>query len=246
VNIPLRALTEAESRPFLSIDFCWRYTGVEMGLRIVCGLVLSTARASRIRAGVLGLCILMSQNALAFHYPLQPEEVREAYSLGQTTNHNDLADFYKQYLHTFRYPSDQPLVNVQSIEFRTPYEQIVLRSHRAGGLYDAFQADEDYRKNAGLVLVRIVITFKIAYVGPLPSIDAFQFLVSQASPITPHEITHSIICNPLFDGSGCLAPVEEVLLSFDSKQFEPGKATVKVLTPDGQTLQAKFNLDHLK
>src|SRR6266481_4620574 len=59
----------------------------------------------RVRIGALGLslCLLASQNAVAFDYPLQEEQVREAYFLGRTTDGEKLADFYKQYVHYFSF-----------------------------------------------------------------------------------------------------------------------------------------------
>lgn len=76
------------------------------------------------------LFTLCSFNALAFNYPLQLEEINEAYALGRTNNRSALADFLNQYEHDFKIPSDNPVAYVSSVEFQTPYEQIVLRSQR--------------------------------------------------------------------------------------------------------------------
>src|ERR1700680_3719670 len=151
-----------------------------------CGLASSPARMVQIRAFVLGLCALLSLNALAFTSSLQPEEVQEAYSLGQTTNHEELADFLKQYKHDLQFPSDNPTVFAQSVEFQTPYEQIVLRSQRTNG-YNKFQADEDYRAHPGLVMVRVVVSLKTGYSGPMPPAESFKVVVSQVSSIKPSK-----------------------------------------------------------
>src|ERR1019366_1667910 len=110
------------------------------------------ARTVRTQLFAVALCGLLSPNARAFNSTLQPEEVQEAYSLGQTTNHEELADFLNQYEHDFKYPANNPVAYVQSVEFQTPYEQIVLRTLRTIH-YTKFQADGDYRANAGLVIV---------------------------------------------------------------------------------------------
>src|SRR5580692_6358527 len=104
-----------------------------MKLGSLSGCVSSTDRAVRIQVFVLVLSALLALNALAFNSSLQPEEVQDAYSLGQTTNHEELADFLKQYQHDFQYPADHPVAFVQSVEFQTPYEQIVLRTLRTAG-----------------------------------------------------------------------------------------------------------------
>jgi hypothetical protein len=199
---------------------------------------------------VLGLSALLSLNALAFTSSLQPEEVREAYSLGQTTNHEELADFLNQYEHDFKYPSDNPNAYVQSVEFQTPYEQIVLRSLRTAQ-YTKFQADEDYRANPGLIIVRVMVSLKTSYSGPVPPADSFKVVVSQAKPIEPQKVTGRVICDPYnwYDSrpvANCVAYTRETLLQFDAEQFAPGRATVKVMLPFGQSMETKYNLDKLK
>jgi hypothetical protein len=221
-----------------------------MKLARICGLASPPARAIRIRGFALGLSALLSLNALAFNSSLQPEEVQGAYSLGQTTNHEDLADFINQYEHDFKYPSDNPVAYAQSVEFRTPYEQIVLRTLRTNG-YSKFQADEDYRANPGLVIVRVVVALKTSYSGPEPPADSFQVVVSQASPIEPRKVTGAVLCNPYNWNdnptvANCVAYTREILLQFDAEQFAHGRATVQVVLPFGQSMETKYNLDKLK
>ena len=214
------------------------------------GLASPPARARRIQVFVLALCALLSLNALAFNSLLQPEEVQEAYSLGQTTNHEELADFFKQYERNFKYPADSPVAYVQSVEFQTPYAQIVRRTQRTTG-YSKFQADEDYRANSRRVIVRVVVSLKTSYSGPLPPADSFQVVVSQAKRIEPQNVTGTVLCNPYnpYDtptAANCVAYTREILLQFDAKKFAPGSATVKVVLPYGQSLETKYNLDKLK
>jgi hypothetical protein len=211
-----------------------------------------TMGASRINPAALkltllsvGVWLLIATTSFAFHYPLQSEEVREAYSRGQTRDHEELANFFKKYIHHLPYPAEKPTAYVESVEFRTPYEQIVLRSLQAAR-YTPFQAEEDYRANPNLVLVRFAISYKINYVGPLPSLDSFEFLVLQSSAIEPRKQTNAIICNPYIDGSHCVNYIREALLWFDAEQFAPGSATIRIKTPEGSTVQTKFDLDQLK
>jgi hypothetical protein len=222
-----------------------------MKLGSLCGLASPPARAVRIRVFVLTLCALLSVNTLAFNSSLQPEEVREAYSLGQRTNHKELADFFNQYTHNIQYPSDKPVVYVLSVEFQTPYEQIVLRTLR-NTRYSKFQADEDYQVNQGLVIVRFVISLRTNFGGPMPPTDTFKVVVSQTKPIEPEKMTSTVICDPYYNSyeypvnSDCSPYLREILLRFDAEQFAPGAATINVETPDGQTIQTKYNLDKLK
>jgi hypothetical protein len=188
--------------------------------------------------------------ALAFNASLQPQEVEEAYSLGKTSNHEDLADFFNQYEHDFKYPADNSIEYVSSVEFQTPYEQIVLRTLRTIN-YDKFQAEEDYQANPGLVIVRVIVSLKTGYTGAAPPADSFKVIVSQARPVEPRKATSAVLCdpfNPIENSTfaNCITYTREILLQFDVGQFAPGRATVRVMLPSGQPVETKYNLDKLK
>lgn len=208
------------------------------------------ARAGRFQALAFALCAFLSLNALAFSSVLQPEEVQDAYSLGQASNHEELADFLNQYEHDFKYPSDNPVAFVSSVEFRTPYEQIVLRSLQTTQ-YSKFQAEEDYQADPGLVVVRVMVSLKINYSGPAPHADSFKVAVFQTKPIEPRNVTSTVLCDPYNPTDNpmlgnCIAYTREILLQFDAGQFTPGRATVRVKLPFGQSMETKYNLDKLK
>jgi hypothetical protein len=208
------------------------------------------ARAVRIKLSALALGALLSLNALAFNSDLQPQEVEEAYSLGQTSNNEELADFLNQYEHDFKPPADNSVAFVSSVEFRTPYEQIVLRSRQTNH-YSKFKAEEDYQANPGLIIVRVIVSLKTGYSGPSPSADSFKVVVSQTKPIEPRKVTSTVPCDPYnpFENStyaNCIAYTREIVLQFDAEQFAPGKATVRVVIPLGQPLETKYDLDELK
>ena len=219
-----------------------------MNQRIARGPALPLLPAVRNHALAFALCFVLTQNALAFDYPLPPEEVREAYYLGQKFGHEELTEFLKQYQHDFSYPSDNPAAYAQSVEFQTPYEQIVLRSLRTTQ-YTKFQADEDYQANPGQIIVRVVVALRITYVGPVPAADDFSVIVSQANPIEPQSMTTTVLCDPsdiYAINFGCGPYSREFVLRFKAKQFARGRATIRVMLPDGQSQETKYNLDKLK
>ena len=198
------------------------------------------------------LCTLFAVNAAAIKSFLQPEEVEEAYSLGQTSNHEELRDFLNQYEHDFKYPAspNNSIAFVQSVEFQTPYEQIVLRSQKTNQ-YSKFRAAEDYQANPSLVIVRAVVSLKTGYSGPVPPEDSFKVSVSQANAIAPRIVTNNVLCEPSNYADNptvvdCLAYTQEILLKFDASQFAHGNATVRVTLPSGQPMETKYNLDRLK
>jgi len=199
---------------------------------------------------LLVLFTLFAVNAAAFNSFLQPEEVEEAYSLGQTSNHEELRDFLNQYEHDFKYPSNNAIAFVQSVEFQTPYEQIVLRSLKTTQ-YTKFRASDDYQANPSLVIVRVVVSLKNGYSGPPPSEDSFNVRVSQKSAIEPRSVTNGVLCEPsnytdVPTAPDCMAYTREILLRFDASQFAHGNATVRVSLPSQPPVETKYNLDKLK
>jgi hypothetical protein len=206
-------------------------------------------RTARICLSALIVCALFSLQALSFDSSLQPEQVQDAYSLGQTTDHEQLTRFLSQYEHVFKNAPANSVAFVQSVEFQTPYEQIVLRSLRTPG-YSKFQAQDDYRANPGRILVRVLVALKTGYSGPAPDADDFKVVVSQASSIESQKVSSSVICDPynvrIPMPGNCIAYTREILLRFSVRQFSSSKATVKVLLPFGQSMETSYNLDKLK
>jgi len=184
---------------------------------------------------------------MAFNYPLQAEYVREAYFLGRTTDGKKFKDFYEQYVRYFPFPARGPYFSyVESVEFRTPYEQVVLRSRQNLSQYSSLEAEKNYQAQPNLVLVRVLISYKLGYVGPLPPTSSFKVHVSQADvhTIEPKKLIAETICSVMWNAD-CGAPRFAILLSFDAEQFASGNAKIKIVTPDGQTLRTEFDLDTL-
>jgi hypothetical protein len=204
----------------------------------------------------MALPILGAQCARAFLHPLSVEQVREAYFLGHSTDDQKVIKFLDLYLHQLPYPEKGPYVG--SVEFQTPYEQAVLRSrqHRSG--YSSLDAESDYEAHPNLLIVRIVIFTTPSYRGPAmpPARDVvrswtyddfagdFQLSVSQAHAIQIKKMTVGPACPP----PGQCEPYGgvEILLHFDAEQFGPGTARIKVVGPDGQTVETEFDLESLE
>ncbi len=201
----------------------------------------------------VALLTSISRNSQAFEPALQPEQIESAYALGQTGNHEELASFLKQYERDFEYPADHPVAYVQSVEFQTPYEQIVLRSKQMGATYDKFRAAEDYRANAKLVIVRVVVALRINYGGPLPDAASYDVSVRQQKSITPQNITNTVLCDPYSQinypysvNRDCSVYARELVLKFDGREFTQGRVSITVRLPNEQILETKFNPDALK
>jgi len=129
------------------------------------------------------LCAAVAPAALAFHHHLSPEDVRNAYFIGRDPNRQDA--FFSKYLHTPQLPDTGP--DVACIEFRTPYEQIAIRS-RDSNLSNYFPPDaqQDYETHPREVIVRVLIYATQTFDFPArdessqqPYLGGFQFHVSQ-------------------------------------------------------------------
>jgi hypothetical protein len=216
---------------------------------------MASILTARMGKTVLGLCLVAAPTAAAYVYPISDESVREAYFFGRSTQGEKVTNFLGQYLRRFPLANKGP--SVVEMEFRTPYEQVVLRSSEHSVGYSAQQAHKDYAAEPDLVVVRLFLTL-----GPTPSglvvprsydkgrvVDpredfwrGFQFRVVQQRSVEPKNVKG----RPLYSRRGKGLGGAEVLLEFDATQFAPSIVRVEVTTPDGQTIAAQFDLDKLK
>jgi hypothetical protein len=214
-------------------------------------------RGSRpgVAAKLLTLLLVAACNTSGLTWPLQPEEVREAYSLGHSGDSAKITRFLSQYVRHFSMPPEGAYV--ESVEFRTPYEQVVLRCHEHLSNYDAQQAQQDYAVNGDSVTVRVSIFSTQTYPtlatrpsdpsgiwAPEDFLRGFQYRVKQQHAIEPKKVIEQPKC-PNFgrcpSPGGC-----DVLMEFDAAQFAVGTVQVVVTTPEGREIKSEFNLDSLK
>ncbi len=216
----------------------------------------------RLGAAAASLSLLAAQGAAAYDYPLSDHAVREAYFLGRTTNSEKLKKFLERYAKQFPVPPKGP--HVAEIEFRTPYEQVVLRSWRNSVGYSSQQAQKDYAAQPDLVVVRVLIYLTPTYAGFIthPSFgkgqaferpedfwQEFQFRVEQDRVIVPGKIDGRPIYN-----SGARGPYRvvgalqgaEVSLEFSARQFTSRAVHIQVIPPEGRSVEAEFDLADLK
>lgn len=201
----------------------------------------------------MSICAVVTQSAAALVHRLSEEQIREAYFLGRTTDAAKVANFLGQYVRRFPIPAKGPYV--AEIEFRTPYEQIVLRSWQNSMGYSAQQARQDYSARPDLLVIRVLIYFTFTYglnaaptdsKGQAVSRSAdfwheFQFRVAQENDIEPRKMS----ARSIYRRGGGLGGAE-VFLEFDASQFVSRTARVSVTTPGGQTVVTEFDLDRLQ
>jgi hypothetical protein len=203
--------------------------------------------------GTACLVLTGAQAAQAFYFPLQATQIREAFLLGRSGDISKIDAFFGLYTH--RLPAHAESWTVESIEVRTPYEQVVRRTweHSSGG-YDLDQAEKDYAAAPGVLLIRLIVSSTADNAtGTAPAAQTqtgsaasawkgLRFSVSQSRTILPKRL-HA---QPLYAGRVGKGTKTEILLEFDASQFKSEFTRVHVAMPDGSSGAADFDLSALK
>ncbi len=200
------------------------------------------------------LGMLLAGSSEAIYYPLQQTQIREAYLLGHSEDPQKVSSVLE--LYTRRFPLLPAAARVESIEFRTPYEQVIRRASERSNDYDLDQAEKDYAAQPDLVMVRVLIYLPQAHSGSTAPASVgqsnagatdnewlgFHFQISQERPIEPRKMRAQAVRAGRYDKG----TRKEVLMEFGADQFGPGAAKIVVTTPNGQAVTADFDLDELK
>jgi hypothetical protein len=210
------------------------------------------------------LTLVVSNDVVAFEFPLSDIAIRDAYFLGQR-NDQKTSDFLKLYTHSFPLPDKGPYIS--EIHLLTPYAQIVSGSSRHSVGYSAQQAAADYhgRGDTLLLQVRVELTPTYTYddavrtandtaaelnrqLYPEDFWQAFQFKFSQeAKTFEPRAISADPIegtASPSDRGPTLRGTV--VTLKLEAEPVESGIVQVEVTAPTGQHLITKFDLSKLR
>jgi hypothetical protein len=218
--------------------------------------------ATATKSGFLALAVslLAAQAPAAYEHPLDSHSIREAYFLGRRDDDKTVA-FMGQYLKRPPLPKSGP--HVAEIELRTPYEQVVLRAAQAPGSYTAQQAEKDYAARSNLILVRVRIKLTPTYPAYVTNSRSkgppqerppdfwrdFKTRVLQGEAIAPIRTSGRPLYTTGLSGpylaAGALEGAE-VQLEFDTGQIASSPVRIEVLTPDGQAVEAEFDLRDLK
>ncbi len=194
--------------------------------------------------------VVVASSAAAYERPLRPHSIREAYFLGQRKDATTAA-FLAKYKRQLPIPKNGP--HVAEIAIHTPYEQVVLRAARAPDGYSSSQAERESRVQPDVILVsvRINATPSFSPSALLPSQDGFRpaefwrdfsfRLIQGEKQYPPQKVTGRLI----FSSHGSLVGAD-VHVEFDASKVDSAPATVQVLTPDGQDVRVRFELDELR
>jgi hypothetical protein len=204
---------------------------------------------------MLLIALFAPQFSSAYEHPVSFYSIWQAYFLGQKNiNDEGLAAFLASYVK--RLPLPQSGAHVTAIEIHTPYEQVVLRTLQSSVDYSPQQAEQDYRAQSDVILVRVRINLTPTYssrvdtspvnhgvqLRPLDFWRDFSFRLIQEKEVVPNKISG----RPLFaKGNGGLSGAE-VELQFDAAKVASTPVRIEVRMPEGNTVTVEFDLEKLR
>lgn len=215
-------------------------------------------RAAKKIGGVAALLLGAALAAPAYERQLDPRSLRDAYFLGKDSTFRS-EKFYQDYVRT--YPLPKQGVHVERIEMVTPFKEMVERARRAPDGYNPVQAEADYRRQAPPLAVKVTLdltpTFPAhtsytipVFLGPIAFRDPdfwkeFEFHLVQAGEVTPLAVRNE----PFYscpDLGTCWLAGTVVTLTYDTDQVASRPTRIQVVTPDGQRVEAEFDLSQLR
>jgi hypothetical protein len=199
--------------------------------------------------------IAIALPAFAYRDPLTSEDIRNAYFMGRASEEKRGAFFDKYIQHP---PAPKTGPYIESIRLETPYAVVVARSATATN-YNAPDAEAEFLGKPAIFHLYVHIQLTDTYGWQLPSSPGtvrlrpddfwrdFNVRLIQRDAEIPSKAVRGEPIYSIGDvvgGSGLIGA--NVWLEYDAKKIEDETAKVRILTPDGQTVEAEFDLPALK
>lgn len=206
---------------------------------------MGTEKISRkvsVAVRLLALLVITSLPANGYEEHLTSESIREAFFLGQRRD-EVTARFLASYRHDFALPKQGP--HISRVQILTPYAQIVLGSEDGAIQGTVMDAEQEYQARPSFFLVLVRVFATPTYSSESQWKEFWQRLsirVVQGKPLKPNRINYISRRFPGNRGPGGT----DVELRFDAAQIEPAPMIIEVSSPDGQHVEAKFDLGQLK
>lgn len=193
--------------------------------------------------------------AFAYRNPLSSDDIRNAYFMGRACDEKRAAFFDKYVQHP---PAPKTGPYIESIRLETPYAVVVERSAAAAN-YNAPDAEAEFLGKPATFRLYVHIQLTDTYGWQLPSSPGtvrlrpddfwrdFSVRLIQSDAEIPSKAVRGEPIYSIGDGAGGSGLIgANMWLEYDAKKIEDETAKVRVLTPDGQTVEAEFELPALK
>jgi hypothetical protein len=213
------------------------------------------------------LAVFFAPAVNAYDTQLTAQAIHEAYVLGQR-NDKSTGDFLAPYLSQITEPQNGP--HIAEIELLTPYAQIVDDSRRnVDAHFSEQQATDNYHKQAPSVRINVTIMLPAAYPKsaqgqstqtPPPATgsekqailpenfwQSFKVHLKQNDKDIPsRSVSNQPIRSTATNQAPSVLDGENVWLAFDVKDVASVATTVEVVTPEGKSIKALFDLKKLR
>jgi len=201
---------------------------------------------------VLVLAVVLP--AVAFEYPLSSIAIREAYFLGKADGNKRAAAFEKYTQHP-PVPKTGPYVSMIQVE--TPFLVIADSVSQQVSNYFSPDALQEFLDKPVEFRVRTQILVRNAY-----SLGDGRIVVNRVAPWSDYSVQllqdqetekdkevrpQTTLGWPLYSGDEYPVFVGwEIELNYDADKVQSAPAKIRVFTPDGQQVEAIFDLDSLR
>jgi len=214
-----------------------------------------TKRALSSAILILAVTLGTAITALAFAYPLSSTAIRDAYFLGNR-NDEQTADYLSKYAH--RFPMPKSGAYVQEIGLDTPFTQ-VARHAQATLNYNAPSAVEEFQGKPLPLRVHVDIALTPSY-SPIPEstgANLYQWvpdfwndfkvkLIQDNKEIPARNIRGGPVFAYEDSGRPYYVTGARIELEYDPEKIESDPVDIDVLTPNGQKVEATFDLARLR
>jgi hypothetical protein len=215
---------------------------------------------------IVAALAVVAASSIAYEKELDEQKIHEAYVLGQR-NDKSTGDFLASYAAQITEPQNGP--HIAQIELLTPYAQIVdLCRRKAADGYAESQAVQDYQSHGKSVKLHVLIMLPAAYPKAAESAapatppatgtqkremtpenfwQNFQFHLRQdGKSIASRSISNLPVHSTATSNAAAVLDGENVWLEFDAKDVASDLTVVEVVTPEGKTIKASFDLKKLR
>jgi hypothetical protein len=187
-----------------------------------------------------------------FTSPLSSSDIREAYIIGDHRNWQT-EDFLSQYVHKFPDPNTDSYVCQIGID--TPFTQVVRHSEAAYN-YHAPDAVEEFEGKALPFTVNVEIKLNADYPTVTGDAPALAQLVPpfwndyKVELVQDHEVAAvTVRGGPIYAYGWKFSPMvtgARIQAIYNPEKISADPVTIRVVGPDGQTVETKFDLTKLR
>lgn len=187
--------------------------------------------------------VVLAPGAVAYYRYSNASAIQEAFELGRKNN-EDTTAFLTRY--SRQYSTPQKGLYVSSIEFLTPYAQLVNDAMLDMANENVYDVQRKYASRPDMVLVRVRVYSTPTRMLPSADEDIWREITIRVSDAKELKSKKKSL-NLVYPGDDAIGfDYADMELQFDAKDIDSAPITIEVFSLDGQRVEAKFDLAKLK